>query len=86
MPWPARSTGLNPIDFCVCGVIIKNEVYTSPVKIEEALLARIMEECISIREKYTYKVKGSMHKRARACGRTRATFTTHFHLIFLTLT
>lgn len=24
VPWPARSPGLNPIDFCVCGVVIKN--------------------------------------------------------------
>lgn len=47
----------------------KNEVFTTPVQIEEALLAIIMEECISIREKCTYKVKGSMHKRARACVR-----------------
>lgn len=66
--WPARSPGLNPLDFYVWGWL-KCEVYKVKVDTRDALIARIFDICTRIRE-HEYdlrRINANLQKRIDKC-------------------
>jgi hypothetical protein len=48
-PWPPRSPGLSPLDYCIWGWM-KDIVYQRKAQTREELLARIMHTATEIRD------------------------------------
>lgn len=67
-PWPPRSPGHNPLDFCVWGYL-KSLVYTTPILNVQDLQNRIIEGCNVIRNNpgIFERIRQSIRHRADAC-------------------
>lgn len=67
--WPPRSPDLTPLDFFVWGHM-KSLVYSSPVRDEMDLVARVTEAagCIKDNVNVLSRVRQSLHERLRLCN------------------